>query len=139
MATLIQLLLILFREDSALLSGVEALKSSTSTASETERQAVTVEPQGILVPPRKRKFYWGDINSDDFSTPRKAKRAFKIPRKEVSKQRHKVVALKQLNRRLRTRLTNIQSLMKNLKEKNLMNESSQDTITVSCPILYYLF
>lgn len=131
------------------------MKPTTSSASETERQlmqssernsnpiqrrtkyeikviALENEPSiVILYFHYRRKYYFGDLGSDDFATPRKAERYFGIARDQISKQRRKIIHLQQLNRRLRGRLTNIHSLVELLKDKNLLNESSQDTITVS--------
>lgn len=73
----------------------------------------------------------GEITSDDLATPRKAKRHFNIAKEKVATQTKKIKQLQQSVRRYKAKVTNMQSLMKLLKQKLLLSENSEYAIMVS--------
>lgn len=86
-----------------------------------------------------RKRYLGDLTSDDFSTPRKAKRHFNAIKQTVIKQRKVVKNLHNTVRRLKLRTNNLTDLIKLLKEKAYITESSESAIMVIKNYNYYVF
>lgn len=69
--------------------------------------------------------------SEDFSSPKKAKRNFELMKNTIVKQRNKIKTLHSTVRRLKSRINNLNSLLKVLKEKALITESSESTLRVS--------
>lgn len=75
--------------------------------------------------------YVGDIQNDAFSTPRKAKRHWRLAKRTISLQRSKIKVLQQRTRRLKHRVTSLKSLLKHLFDRNLITEQAQITLGVS--------
>lgn len=73
----------------------------------------------------------GDISSDDFSTPRKSKRHFKLAKEQILKQQKKIKTLQSTVRRLKAKITSLNALLALLREKMYITESSESTIRVS--------
>ncbi|KAB0794874.1 hypothetical protein PPYR_11713 [Photinus pyralis] len=126
---------------------VHKSSSGTLTASEFEQKSAI----GQTTPPGQRdifcagpstaypnvnkdgsskKRYVGDIASDEFSTPKKAKKHARMLKGAVVKYRRRVVTLNQRIRRLRSRVTNLQSLLTLLKKKEYISENSEHIIRV---------
>lgn len=79
----------------------------------------------------KRKYFVGDLNSDDFSTPRKAKRNWQIARNAIIVQRQKNKSLQRTRRRLKDRVISLTSLLKYLRNNQMISETAQESLQVS--------
>jgi len=75
--------------------------------------------------------YIGDITAQHLSTPRKAQRALKIARDTIARQQRKIKSLQQCRNRLITRITTLKSLVKHLKQKNLLTEVAAEHLKVN--------
>ncbi|XP_045470792.1 uncharacterized protein LOC123678058 isoform X2 [Harmonia axyridis] len=119
---------------------VEALSKSSSsssvtlTASECENElskTIFVEPSSQNVPRKKRKrSYFGDLSSSDFSTPEKRRKSFHGIKKIVRKQKVRIHCLQNKVRRQRLRITSLKSLVSFLNEKFRLSEESEHTLLV---------
>lgn len=85
----------------------------------------------LVSKPKKRKLYVGDLSSDDFSSPKKAKRHFRFLKTTIFNQRKKIKVLQQNVRRLRGKINSMESLVRLLKQKSLISESSETAIEAS--------
>ncbi|XP_050304692.1 uncharacterized protein LOC126742159 [Anthonomus grandis grandis] len=122
--------------------------TSTVTASGINSSAVTVGSKSIITisdpslfssavahslpPKRKRvkpKRYAEDLITDDSTTP-KAKVSLQILEKTFKKQNIKIRRLEQTNLRQRNRITCLKSILKYLKNHNMISEEAQQTLKV---------
>lgn len=87
-------------------------------------------PIALISVNRKRKFYAGDFSSDDFASPRKAKKNYRILRDKVVSQRKEIHKLHVTVASLRKRVKTLTSLLKVLRSKSYITESSETMITV---------
>lgn len=85
----------------------------------------------------RKKRYAGDLSSEDFGTPRKAKKNFNIMKKALGSQRRKNKSLQSTVCYLRNRIRSSNSLLKYLKEKNFIKESSENMLQVCCLKYFY--
>ncbi|CAH1955238.1 unnamed protein product [Acanthoscelides obtectus] len=121
---------------------------STATASETTRLAIggneTIQK---VKPPCKRRLkrYVGDLSSDDFSTPRKAKSNYQLMKTSLMRLRKKVKSLQTSVGALRRRIKTLSGLLKLLKQKMHVTDLAETVLKVSrlmktlCPRYPYLF
>lgn len=79
----------------------------------------------------KQPRYVGDCLSDEMETPRKAKRNWHLAKEKINFQKKKIIRLQQQNRRLRARVVCLKSLLKHLKNLNLITENAHVAIDVS--------
>lgn len=77
-----------------------------------------------------RKCYVGDIKTPDLDTPRRAKHYFKLSKINIMNQRKKIKVLNQKVRRLKTKLSNFEALLKHLKKNNYITDDAHDYILV---------
>ncbi|XP_011860096.1 PREDICTED: uncharacterized protein LOC105557458 [Vollenhovia emeryi] len=68
--------------------------------------------------------YIGDCSETDFQSPRKAKRNWKIAMSHIKEQRRKLATIRRQNSRLRKKVTNLETLIKNLKSKKLVSDDA---------------
>ncbi|CAH1963706.1 unnamed protein product [Acanthoscelides obtectus] len=126
--------------------------SSTATASEQEHETTRFaigENVTILKvrPPcnRRLKRYVGDLSSDDFSTPRKAKSNYPLMKTSLMRLRKKVKSLQTTVGALQRRIKTLSGLLKLLKQKIHITDSAETVLKVSrlmktlCPRYPYLF
>lgn len=73
----------------------------------------------------------GDCDPNDFKSPRNAMRNWKIAMSYIETQKKKIKLMHQQNRRLRKRVTNLKSLLSELKDKNLISRNAQELLSVS--------
>ncbi|KAJ8931501.1 hypothetical protein NQ314_015574 [Rhamnusium bicolor] len=74
--------------------------------------------------------YFGDIKLKDLASPRTAKKSWSIIKSTVSTLRKRIINLQQSRRRLKSRITNTNSLMKYLREQRLITENAESAIEV---------
>ncbi|KAG5876444.1 hypothetical protein JTB14_029931 [Gonioctena quinquepunctata] len=106
--------------------------SETLTASETEliQMSITEKETDRPTISQKKKSVT-DLSTSDFSTPRKARRNFRSMKKTVLCQITKIKTLQQSVRRLRSKVTNLNSLINHLKSKSLVHEDCETSLRVS--------
>lgn len=80
-----------------------------------------------------KKRYIGDIDTDDFSTPRKAKRNWNIAKGAYLKQRRQLANVRRCNQRLRQKVKCMTSLLKYLQQNNLMSENAEQVVQETVP------
>ena len=80
----------------------------------------------------------GEIHTSDFSTPEKRKRNMNIIRKRVQSQNKKIRILQQSVRRMKHNITSMKTLLDYLREKSLISESAEVTISV-CFLLVHCY
>ncbi|CAH2012455.1 unnamed protein product [Acanthoscelides obtectus] len=126
--------------------------SSTATASEQEYETTRLAIGGNVTiqkvrPPCKRRLkrYVGDLSSDDFSTPRKAKSNYRLMKSSLMRLRKKVKSFQTSVGALRRRIKTLGGLLKLLKQKMHITDSAETVLKVSrlmktlCPRYPYLF
>ncbi|KAG5878368.1 hypothetical protein JTB14_020606 [Gonioctena quinquepunctata] len=106
--------------------------SETLTASETEliQMSITEKETDRPTISQKKKAVI-DLSTSDFSTPRKARRNFRSMKKTVLGQKTKIKTSQQSVRRLRSKVTNLNSLINHLKSKSLVHEDCETLLRVS--------
>ncbi|KAG5881834.1 hypothetical protein JTB14_013025 [Gonioctena quinquepunctata] len=106
--------------------------SETLTASETEliQMSITEKETDRPTISQKKKAVT-DLSTSDFSTPRKARRNFRSMKKTVLCQKTKIKTLQQSVRRLRSKVTNLNSLINHLKSKSLVHEDCETSLRAS--------
>ncbi|XP_074031294.1 uncharacterized protein [Leptinotarsa decemlineata] len=104
----------------------------TLTASETELiyNLVTEKETNSPTNLQKRKAP-DDLATSDFSTPRKVRRNLKTMKKILTGQKTKIRTLQQSVRRLRSKVTNSDSLINHLKAKSLVREDCESSLRAS--------
>ncbi|KAL1492474.1 hypothetical protein ABEB36_010724 [Hypothenemus hampei] len=115
---------------------IQRSSSATLTASENEELcsnvAIPIDTGPIV---RKRRIktirYAGDISSNDFSSPIRAKKNYHIMKAKIISQRKTINMLNGNFRRLRIRVKNLQDLIKVLKKKVEMSGNAQACIESS--------
>ncbi|CAH1981929.1 unnamed protein product [Acanthoscelides obtectus] len=81
---------------------------------------------------RKRKSrYVGDMSSDDFSSPVRAKRNFSIMKNVIQAQRKRIHGLRVTVNSLRKRVRTLNSLISVLKKKSYISDSSENVLRAS--------
>ncbi|KAG5867539.1 hypothetical protein JTB14_003237, partial [Gonioctena quinquepunctata] len=103
--------------------------SQTLTASETEliQMSITAKESDRPTISQKKKAVI-DLSTSDFSTPRKARRNFRSMKKTVLGQKTKIKTLQQSVQRLRSEVTNLNSLINHLKSKSLVHEDCETSL-----------
>ncbi|VEN44792.1 unnamed protein product [Callosobruchus maculatus] len=124
-------------------AGDDEDSTSTITLSETEDQLCNVDKTGppksdiqanpsVTIQKKKRKSrYVGDMSSDDFSSPGRAKKNFRIMKEVITSQRRKIHGLQRTVTSLRKRVSTLNGLINLLKKKSYISESSEDLLKAS--------
>ncbi|CAH1981922.1 unnamed protein product [Acanthoscelides obtectus] len=102
--------------------------SSTLSASESDNPAKTAGVQEHMLDKKKSKRkirYVGDISSEDFSTPKKAKRNFRNLKSALDSEKKKRRGLQTTVTTLRRRIKTLSSLLKLLRSKHYTSGSSK--------------
>ncbi|CAH1994072.1 unnamed protein product [Acanthoscelides obtectus] len=115
--------------------------SDTTTASEAEEQLDSVAMPALTsdfhtkpVAGLKRQTksrYVGDMSSDDFSSPVRAKRNFCIMKNVIQAQRKRIHGLRVTVNSLRKRVRTLNSLISVLKKKSYISDSSENVLRAS--------
>ncbi|KAJ8909903.1 hypothetical protein NQ315_005638 [Exocentrus adspersus] len=143
---------------SAIMLASTTLSSSILSASETERYCIDTTPSSSTVTAsearelfptvntssstseeikteirtRKRRYpmHFGECKSSDMDNPKQAKINWQIAKKKIHIQDRKIRSLQQSNRRLKSRIYNLNSLLTLLKQKYSLTETAGSLITV---------
>ncbi|XP_044744092.1 uncharacterized protein LOC123306237 [Coccinella septempunctata] len=91
----------------------------------------TEKPTSSKIRRGRKRAYVGEIHTSDFSTPEKRKRNMNIIRKRVQSQNKKIRILQQSVRRMKHKITSMKTLLDYLREKSLISESAEVTISAS--------
>lgn len=75
--------------------------------------------------------YIGDCTLRDLESPQKGKRNWKIAMSYINTLRKKCVTLQKANNRLKKRVTNLETLITNLKSKQLLSDEGAEILSVS--------
>ncbi|KAJ8948261.1 hypothetical protein NQ314_008441 [Rhamnusium bicolor] len=107
--------------------------STTETAPETDKLLKNIRNTSRTVCSTRsgslsRLRYFGDIKLKDLASPRTAKKSWSIIKSTVSTLRKRIINLQQSRRRLKSRITNTNSLMKYLREQRLITENAESAI-----------
>lgn len=73
---------------------------------------------------------FGDLNEDDFLTPHRAKRNFKVVRSTVLSLRCRNKVLAASNRRLKKKVTSLEEIVNDLSEKRLLSDIAAENLKV---------
>ncbi|KAM0732969.1 hypothetical protein ACS0PU_001130 [Formica fusca] len=73
----------------------------------------------------------GAITTPHLATPRKARRALELAKRTIAKQRRKIKTLQQVKTRLVGRITTMKGLIKHLKQKDLLSETTAENLMVT--------
>ncbi|KAJ8910971.1 hypothetical protein NQ315_003664 [Exocentrus adspersus] len=112
--------------------------SSTVTASEARELFPTVNTSSSTseeikteIRTRKRRYpmHFGECKSSDMDNPKQAKINWQIAKKKIHIQDRKIRSLQQSNRRLKSRIYNLNSLLTLLKQKYSLTETAGSLIT----------
>lgn len=84
---------------------------------------------------KKRKKFWnsiriGDLEEDDFSTPKRRKQNFMMVKKTVSNLRYKNKLLHQKNRRLQNKVESLNEMISVLKTKSMISDNAAINLKV---------
>ncbi|CAG9854094.1 unnamed protein product [Phyllotreta striolata] len=78
---------------------------------------------------QKRKYleprYFGEVTSPDLATPKRAKRVMLLAKTQINILRKREAILKSRNRRLCKKVTSLKSLIKHLRQENVLSEIRQ--------------
>ncbi|XP_044749766.1 uncharacterized protein LOC123310364 [Coccinella septempunctata] len=91
----------------------------------------TEKPTSSKIRRGRKRAYVGEIHTSDFSSPEKRKRNMNIIRKRVQIQNKKIRILQQSVRRMKHNITSMKTLLDYLREKSLISESAEVTISAS--------
>ncbi|XP_012215589.1 THAP domain-containing protein 5-like [Linepithema humile] len=121
-------------DDGIIINETETLNSDTcltvnrpSTPPNSERSNCFQTPVKNLHDPR----FVGAIRTPHLATPRKARRALEVAKRTIEKQRRKIKTLQQAKIRLVSRITTIKGLIKHLKQKDLLSETTAENLMVT--------
>lgn len=64
--------------------------------------------------------YVGDISIDNLTSPKQVKYCFELTERKIKEQAGKIRALRQRNRRLTKRISDLKELVQHLKNQNLI-------------------
>ncbi|KAL1490084.1 hypothetical protein ABEB36_012828 [Hypothenemus hampei] len=79
--------------------------------------------------------YVGDFKAEHFATPKRAKRRLSMLTDVIESQRKKIRALQTQNHRMQKRIKSFRELLKDLREKQILNEYAYEEIL---DLLYHL-
>lgn len=113
------LLLITFIRDNS-------LKRSSSVSPDLEKMRKVLNPTNV-----------GDLNIDNFSTPRRARKNLKMVKTKFVEKQSKCNNLKKQVKRLQNQVFNYENLIKSLKNKALISESAAHQLQVFVLIIIY--
>ncbi|XP_037051397.1 uncharacterized protein LOC119085186 [Bradysia coprophila] len=79
---------------------------------------------------KRRLRYPGDVRDDEYLTPRSSKKCIRILKKTVRQQRVKIRNLNRKKQRASRRITTLQCLVRDLRQKNMVSESALESLKV---------
>lgn len=74
--------------------------------------------------------YIGDLKTEHFNSPRRAKRHISMIQKYTKEQKEHIKKLKKENEKLITGMNRVEDILAHLCEKNLLNQERQETLMV---------
>lgn len=72
----------------------------------------------------------GDWSSEATITPKKAKRKLEMVKTKLQVSARKIKNIQKMNRRLKNKITNLQTLLKYLKNNNIISENAELALKV---------
>lgn len=74
--------------------------------------------------------YIGDFVDEDMDSPLKARQVLKIARKQVCEQKKKIVHLRSQNMKFRRKISSLENLLTEIKEKAQMSDDALHVLEV---------
>ncbi|KAH1019096.1 hypothetical protein HUJ05_006751 [Dendroctonus ponderosae] len=119
-------------------SSISDTRSSTTlTASETDlsfTENVPTEASFVVHPTKRKIRYVGDLDSEDFATPRRRRKSLNMVKTTLAKSRKQVRLLRNNLRYCKRRIKTLENLLQHLKRNSYISEGSEDHIKASLPV-----
>ncbi|VEN46324.1 unnamed protein product [Callosobruchus maculatus] len=109
-------------------SSSRTLTASSSTTTITEVEESLPYPSTSKVKRKKYLRYAGDFDSDDFTSPTRAKRSWHVAKTTISRLKAKVNNLQKSRNYYRNRVTSLQRLLSYLESRNLISTGAKQNI-----------
>nr|CAI5855256.1 unnamed protein product [Callosobruchus analis] len=105
--------------------------SSSTTTAAAEVEEFLSYPSTSKVERKKYYRYAGDLDSDDFSSPTRAQRSWRVAKRTISMLRAKVTNLQKSRSYYKNRCTSLQKLLSYLESRNFISTGAKQNIQVN--------
>nr|CAI5829073.1 unnamed protein product [Callosobruchus analis] len=105
--------------------------SSSTTTAAAEVEEFLSYPSTSKVERKKYYRYAGDLDSDDFSSPTRAQRSWRVAKRTISMLRAKVTNLQKSRSYYKNRCTSLQKLLSYLESRNFISTGAKQNIQYS--------